>query len=175
MFSQTRWLIMENTWPRYFTIGTKTGIVCRPSLFLSLFRLVFFSLFLPFFLPIASAHNSRPVPASGPIQSEDINNKIWYNGEASPERNTIQCLCRGLSDVARSREKYRPRWDRTNVRHADSWAGLLQRWPAGNRGRWSVTRALSFDPRFWLARGRDLPSRLGRNTIFRDGRNNFEM
>lgn len=72
----------------------------------------------------------------GSIQSEDINNKIWYNGSIPRARNTMQCLCRGLSDVVRSREKYRPRWDRPSVCHADSRAGLLQRWPAGSRGRW---------------------------------------
>jgi len=31
-----------------------------------------------------------------------------------------------------------------------------------------------FDPRFWLARGRDLPLRLGPDTIFRDGRSDFQ-
>lgn len=99
-------------------------------------------------LPLRSSmHKSGPYQLVGPSSQKILITKYDIMG-ASPVRNTIQCLCRGLSDVARSREKYRPRWDRTNVRHADSRAGLLQRWPAGSRGRWFGNTGPGFDPRF---------------------------
>lgn len=126
----------------------KTGIVRSLSLLRSIVLSLSLSFFFPrsiscplclYWQPYSSMHKSGPyqlLGGGGSIQSEDINNKIWYNGSIPRARNTMQCLCRGLSDVVRSREKYRPRWDRPSVCHADSRGGLLQRWPAGSRGRW---------------------------------------
>lgn len=95
----------------------------------------------------SSMHKSGPYQLLDPSSQKILITKYDIMG-ASPARNTIQCLCRGLSDVAGSREKYRPRWDRMNVRHAGRRAGLLQRWPAGSRGRWFGNTGPRFDPRF---------------------------